>query len=429
MVNAFLRRGSRAVFPARDDRRGVPLHAQGGASFHAKHDASSGASAARRGIFRDVSFQASVASLRIFRDVSFRASVASRGIPLACALLFLSSPLHAVTLRVFGSAGAESQLTPANTNSPLNPHNIARIPLATNVSDATTFIDAAPDDRAWKLHLKLRADSSDHASDHGRIGEGYLQINPTPWLDITAGRMIEKWGTGYAWNPTAFISPRKNPTDPTDRRSAFVGVDAIKTDLFIRGTNVSLYAMQHQTFAARVYRLIANTDVSLHVFRDRDGSQQGISVARVFGDSLELHGEVARRRAVIGTQYTFPHNVNVVAELYHGGDGLTQREWLSFCALASRDLRSANYAYAPLRMARNYAFARVDVPFARSDFELIAINNLRDHSSIVRATLSRKMTSRMSVYVIDTEFLGGDGSEFAYIQIRRATTFGARVYF
>lgn len=341
----------------------------------------------------------------------------------------VSALVLAVTLRVFGSAGAESQLTPANTASPLNPDNVARIPLATNVSDATAFLDAAPDDHAWKLHLKLHADSSDRGSDRGQLGEGYLQINPTSWLDISAGRMIEKWGTGYAWNPTAFVSPRKNPTDPGDRRSSARGVDAIKADVFIRGTNVSLYAMQHQTFAARVYRLIANTDVSLHVFRDRSGTQQGVSVARVFGDSLELHGEVARRRAVIGTQYTFPHNVNVVAELYRSGDGLTRREWDSFLALTSYDLRRANAAYAPLRMAPNYAFVRVDVPFANNDVELIAITNTRDRSSLARATFTRKLTSRMSVYVIDTEFFGRAGSELAFMQIRRATTFGARVYF
>jgi len=341
--------------------------------------------------------------------------------------LVLALPLHATTFRVFGSAGAESQLTPANTASPLNPDNVARIPLTTNVADATAFLDASDDNRAWKLHLKLRADSSDHTSDHARINEGYLQINPTPWLDITAGRMIEKWGTGYAWNPTAFVSPQKNPTDPSDRRNAYRGVDAIKTDLFVRGTNVSLYAMQHATFAARVYRLIANTDVSLHYFHDRTGTRQGVSVARVFGDSLELHGEVARRHALVGTQYTFPRNVNVIAELYHGGDGLSQHDWNSFTT--TLDLRSANHAYAPLRMARNYAFVRVDVPFAENEIEIIAITNLRDRSSIARVTLSRKMTSRISVYLIDTEFLANAGSELSYIQIRRAATFGARVYF
>jgi hypothetical protein len=341
----------------------------------------------------------------------------------------VSALILAATLRVFGSAGAESQLTPANAASPLNPGNIAHIPLATNVADATTFVDAAPENRAWKIHLKLRADSSDHASDHLRAGEAYVQLNPASWLDVTAGRMIEKWGTGYAWNPTAFVSPPKNPADPTDRRSAYRGVDAIKTDLFIRGTNVSLYAMQHQTYAARVYRLIANTDVSLHFYRDRNGTKQGISAARVFGDSLELHGEVARRRAVVGAQYTLPHNVNVVGEVYHGGDGLTSREWQSLRDLAPINLRLANGEYAPMRMARNYSFVRVDVPFAKHDVELIAITNLRDRSSIARLSLTRKLASNISAYIIDTEFLGAHDSEFAWIQVRRAATFGARVYF
>jgi hypothetical protein len=344
-------------------------------------------------------------------------------------LLLLALPLHAATIKVFGSAGAESQFTPANTASPLNPGNIAQIPRTTNVADATTFIDAAPADRAWKLHLKLRADSSDRASDHLRIGEASLQLNPRPWLDVTIGRFIEKWGTGYAWNPTGFISPQKNPADPNDRRSAYSGVDAIRTDLFIRGTNVSLYAMQHQTFAARVYRLVANTDVSLHLFRDRNGTKQGISVARVFGDSLELHGELARRRVVVGAQYTFPRNVNVVAELYRSGDGLTGKQWDAVRLLATVDLRSANREFAPLTMGRNYSFVRVDVPFSKNDVELIAITNLRDRSSIVRATFTRRVTSIISVYIIDTEFLGATGSELSYMQVRRAATAGARVYF
>jgi len=345
------------------------------------------------------------------------------------ALLLLALPTQAATLRVFGSAGAEAQLTPANTASPLNPSNVAGIPLATNVSDVTTFLDAAPDDHAWKVHVKLRADSSDRGADHLRAGEAYVQLNPAPWLDVTAGRIIEKWGTGYAWNPTAFISPRKNPADPGDRRSAYRGVDAIKADVFVRGTNISLYALQHRAFAARVYRLVAETDISLHLYRDPHGTRQGISVARVFGDALELHGELARRHALAGAQYTFPHNVNVVAEVYRSGDGLSEREWLRFTELAEHDLRRANAAYAPLTMARNYGFVRVDVPFAKNDAELIAITNLRDRSSILRATLSRKLTTRISAYAIDTEFIGGDGSELSYVQVRRSTTVGFRVYF
>jgi len=344
-------------------------------------------------------------------------------------MALLAMPARAATFKVFGSAGGESLFTPANTGSPLNPGNVAAIPRTTNVADATTFIDAAPADRAWKLHLKLRADSSDRAADHLRVGEAWLQLNPRPWLDVTAGRIIDKWGTGYAWNPTGFISPQKNPADPNDRRSAYRGVDAIKADIFVRGTSVSLYAMQHQTFAARVYRLVANTDISLHYYRNREGTWQGISAARVFGDALEVHGEIARRRVVVGAQYTFPRNVNVVAELYHAGDGLSAAQWEAIRQLATVDLRGANRAYAPLRMGRNYSFLRVDVPFSKNDFELIGITNLRDRSSIVRATFTRKLTPSISAYIIDTEFVGGRDSELSYMQVRRAATVGARVYF
>jgi len=82
-----------------------------------------------------------------------------------------------------------------------------------------------------------------------------------------------------------------------------------------------------------------------------------------------------------------------------------------------------------MRMARNYSFLRVDVPFGSNDFELIAITNLRDGSSIMRASFTRRLMANISAYVIDTEFLGGRSTEFAFIQVRRVATFGARVYF
>lgn len=347
----------------------------------------------------------------------------------AAALCALAFGARAETLKFFGSLGAEAQLTPANTASPLNPRNVARIPYRTNVADATLFADATPESRRWKLHLKLRADANDRTDDQLTIGEGYLQVSPRPWLDLTAGRVIEKWGTGYAWNPTAFVSPRKNPSDPSDRRSSYRGVDMLRADLFVRGTNVSLYALQHGAFAARAYRLIAGTDVSLHFRRDDHGTSQGVSAARVFGDSLELHAEVARRRALLGGQYTFHNNVNVVAELYRDGDGLSARQWDTFRAIS--DLRAANSAYRPLQMARNYAFARVAWPSSdqKLDVELITIASLRDGSALARLTISRKLRANLTAYLIETEMSGRAGSELAYMQVRRVTTFGARLWF
>jgi hypothetical protein len=350
----------------------------------------------------------------------------------AMAILLLAEVASAGTFRVFGSAGAEWQLTPANERSPLNPGNVAGVPGQTNVADVSLFTEAKPENRTWKLRLKLRGDSSDRDREHLTVGEALLQLRITSWLDLAAGRILEKWGTGYAWTPTAFVGPARNPTDPSDRRSQYSGVDMLRADLFVKETSVSVYALQHGAFAARAYRLLGGTDVSLAFRHDRQGTRAGISLSHVFGDALELHGEVGRdgatTRMVAGGQYTI-HDVNLVAEVYHGTDGLTRDRWDDFRTLADQGaLREANRAYAPLRMARTYSFFRIDRPVARwkAEGELIAITNLRDRSSIVRATLSRQILPNLSAYLIDTEFVGRERSEMAYLQVRRLVAVGVR---
>src|SRR5258708_39290503 len=181
----------------------------------------------------------------------------NRGVALAAGTLLAALPTQAHPLRLFGSAGAEAQFTRANESSPLNPHNLAQIPYRTNVSDATLFADAKSN--AWKFHVKLRGDASDQAADRMTVGEAYVQVAPASWLDITAGRGIEKWGTGYAWNPTAFVSPRKTPSDPNDRLGAYRGIDMLRADLLMRGTRVSLFTLGGRSYAAPVYRLLPRT--------------------------------------------------------------------------------------------------------------------------------------------------------------------------
>src|SRR5258708_11952579 len=187
----------------------------------------------------------------------------NRCVALVAVKLLTALPMQAQTLRLFGSAGAEAQFTPANEASPLNPHNLAQIPYRTNVADANLFADAKSN--TWKFHVKLRGDASDRAADRVTVGEADVQVGPASWPDITAGRVIEKWGTGYAWNPTAFVSPRKNPSDPNDRRAAYRGIDMLRADLLLRGTNLSLYTLGGGSYAARVYRLLSRIHISLHV--------------------------------------------------------------------------------------------------------------------------------------------------------------------
>lgn len=336
--------------------------------------------------------------------------------------------LLAATIRLFGSAGAEARLTPANESSPLNPRNVAAIPVQTNLADGSVFVEAATDGRRWKARLKLRAEASDRAPDRGEVGEALVQFAATEWLDLTAGRVIEKWGTGYGWTPTALVGPSRSPTDPDDRRSAHRGRDLLRADVFVKDTSLSLYALEGGTVAGRAYRLVRGTDVSL-MFRQGD---LGISLSRVFGEALELHAELARAghtRAVVGGQYTFPGRTNLVVELYHGTDGLTARQWNDFRESIGRDLREANARYVPLRMGRTYSFVRMARPGRRVDAELIAITNLRDGSTLLRGALTYRLRPSLSLYLIDTELAGPGHGELDYLPVERMTTAGARVYF
>jgi hypothetical protein len=351
--------------------------------------------------------------------------------------------LLAATLRLFGSAGAEWQWTPSNAGSPLNPGNVARVPSQTNVGDITVFVEAISAERRWKARVKVRGDASDRGADRLRANEAFAQFRLHERVDVTAGRVIEKWGTGYGWNPTAFASPAKDPTDPNDRRAAYAGVDMLRVDAFVKDTNVSLYVLSGGATAARIYRLVGATDVSVALHHDDGRMKGGVSVSRVFGDSLELHAEAARSEdvvwAVAGGQYTFAGDFNAVFEIYYGGDGLTTAEWAAFRVEVDDALRlhdgeallRANRRYAPLRMGRAYAFARLFRPFDRSksSAELIAIASLRDGSSIFRLTLDRKLRANLTAYLIVTEFAGGAPSELSYIQIARAAAAGLRLHF
>src|SRR5438477_9883923 len=207
------------------------------------------------------------------------------------------------SLRMFGSGGNEAHLEAPNGDSPLNPDNFLDLPQFGNSADITAFFELRPDDNRWKFHAKLRATNDNTPGHHtrGQLGELYGQFNVRPWLDITIGRVIEKWGTGYAWNPTGFVNPKKNPGDPNDRRSAYRGNDMVRADFFVHDVSVSALVLPRVSFAGdgktdyalRAYKLVGGTDVSLHYkwgndFHGPMRNNIGVSLAHVVGDALEL---------------------------------------------------------------------------------------------------------------------------------------------
>jgi hypothetical protein len=382
-------------------------------------------------------------------------------------------------LLLFGSAGSEARTVSPALASPLNPGNFLQVDRASNASDITFFADLTPESKSWKLRTKLRGTGDWDADFHSRIdvGELYGSVSLTPWLDLQAGRKIEKWGTGYAWNPTGVVNPRKSPADPNDRRSAYRGVDMAGIDLYVRDWNVTLLAVPEidwndrserivtgAGWAARAYRLVRGADLS---FSASGGeylpNSQGISFSRVFGDALELHFEAAyfndslrylpqqggfapvRRKHVdllLGANYTFRHNLNLIVEYFHTGRGLTSSEWGVFrdnVRMGQVEMRQGNpipllYCnrhYALLEMGNNYTFGRLFWPvrFNKVEVELVALTSLRDGSSLIRPGVYWKIHPNWTLYGLQSEFAGGPATEFGHLQVRRVTDFGIRFHF
>jgi hypothetical protein len=350
----------------------------------------------------------------------------------------------AADVTLFGSAGVESQYAPANAASPLNPQNFLSLRNRSSSGDFALFVTAGQE--RWKVRTKIRGDAVDGGEQRVEVAEASLQWQISDAIDVTVGRVIEKWGAGYGWTPASFIGPARNPADPGDRRSLSRGKEMIRLSALAGETQMSFYLLEAGTAAIRVQRLFGGTDVALMAYRDGHGHREGISLSRVFGEALELHLDAALSRiddersahAVVGGQYTW-QRTNVVLELHHRSDGLSRTQWTAFRAgvddaLRTNDFASliaANRTFAPLQMGRRYAFLRVTRALTRviSDAELIVITNLHDGSSVVRATLTRKLSSHLDAFIMNTEFVGAEGTELSYVQVGRISTAGLRMHF
>ncbi len=382
--------------------------------------------------------------------------------------------------RLFGSVGNEAHLTPGDPSSRLNPGDFLKIPTFSNSFDFNLFTDLVPEDKSWKLHLKLRGSNDWSRNDSVskiEVGELNYSVSLTSWLDVQAGRSIEKWGTGYAWNPTGVVNPRKNPSDPSDRRDRNRGVDNVQVDLFVHDWNVTVLAVAEMDWkgrqgkhllgagwAARAYRLVRGVDFSLSASGGSGlPNSQGVSVSRVVGNALELHAEAAafqdsvrfrpldggwkpetkkHAELLLGGQYTFPQNMNVVLEYFHSGNGLDIGEWRSYQDMvtdAGQQLANGNpfpllfdnLYYSILTMARDYAFGRFYWLFHHDklEAEVLVLTNLRDGSSLARPGLYWKIHPNWSLYWLQGELLGGAGTEFGHLQVSRVSDFGVRYHF
>lgn len=200
-----------------------------------------------------------------------------------------------------------------------------------------------------------------HESAVHELYEGLLTLQPDPGFTFDLGKKAYRWGTGYAWNPVAFVEMAKDAGNADLAREGFwtASFDWIRsfdgplktvafTPLLLPNDgnlNDEFGKEGHTNFAARLYLLYGNTDI--HFMALAGGSKSaryGVDFASNLSPNFEIHGEFAYVTDVsllgvttdcetiqgapqdtisylAGLRYRTEGDFNVIAEYYYNDAG------------------------------------------------------------------------------------------------------------
>jgi hypothetical protein len=224
-----------------------------------------------------------------------------------------------------------------------------------------------------RLVVRSTTDISHSRIDSNRrttLYDGYLSLKPTHNLTIDAGKKNVLWGTGYAWNPVAFIDRPKDPDDPDLSREGYVMLSADYVKSLpgalqtVAVTPVILPAGRHVNkrfgsnsstinIAGRLYLLYRDTDIGcMFLAGGSRGERFGFDLSKNITSNFEVHGEWAcldtykkqyldrsgarrtrRYNAVeylLGMRYLTRGNTTWIVEYYKSGTGFTEDDMRSF---------------------------------------------------------------------------------------------------
>lgn len=213
---------------------------------------------------------------------------------------------------------------------------------------------------SFRTHSSKVWDYTHESAEHV-LYEGLFSLQPNPGFTFDLGKKAYRWGTGYAWNPVAFVENAKDAGNADLAREGFwtAGFDWIRsfdgplktvafTPLLLPNTgnfNEEFGSEGHTNLAARLYLLYGETDI--HFMALGEGSKSaryGMDFASNLSPNFEIHGEVAYVTDVslldvtpackllrespqntfsylAGLRYRTEGDFNVIAEYYYNGAG------------------------------------------------------------------------------------------------------------
>jgi len=325
-------------------------------------------------------------------------------------------------------------------------------------------------------------------SEETTLYEGYMSSRPSSTFNFNIGKKTLKWGTGYAWNPVAFLDRPKDPYDPELAREGFVVASAdyirsfegpLKTFSF---TPVLMPVYDHinddfgkinrLNFAGKMYFLLYDTDIDLIFFTGQSKTNRyGMDFSRNITSNFEIHGELAfindyKKRYInsdgtvfnneydatsylLGLRYLTESDTTYIFEFFHDATGFAENEMTDYFSfidqgydayLASGDdsllKRASNVAegsYNRRNPMRDYLYLRASQkePFDILYFtpSLTGIFNVDDESFSIGPELLYTGIKNLELRLRTTFLVGDSYAEFGEKQNDYRAELRVRYYF
>jgi hypothetical protein len=341
----------------------------------------------------------------------------------------------------------------------------------------------------WQIDVMGKGEYTDRWENDLEVKQFFFQRDLLENWILVAGRSIQRWGTGYAFNPTDVVAPEKELSDPDNTEKRAAGNDMVKLEYFGETYSVALCYLtkvdigskirtEGSRLAFRYYKSLWDVDLSfISLFNKEEPPIWGLNFSSVIGERLEIHGEVSTQRGsyhryhravreeeilymedpstdfkrndhrfynqtLMGFQYTFPENILWVAEVYHQDQGYTKDEWdrmmgyLHFLNaqldtpledLAEGNLLWCLNVFSPKGAMRDYLMNYLDIPIHENvELRTTWLINIHDFSQVFIPEIKITLGNRFTFYSRSFIFQGRDETEFGELFESYATEGGVR---
>ncbi len=242
---------------------------------------------------------------------------------------------------------------------------------------------------------------------------------------VDVGKKTLKWGTGYFFNPAAFLDRPKDPTQPENAFEGYVMANYIynksfdgdlknlKLDLIYVPTtstiNDDFSNRLSNNLAIKLYLLYLDTDIEfIYLYRDIEKDKLGFTFSKNLLPHFEVHGEYAKEldgyhAYLLGLKYVTETDVTITSEYYYNSEGLTEAQIAPTVKIDPYSSKS----YIVNKFSKKEPFSIV-----YSSVYLRDILNLEDHSHLDTAGVTYTFKNSLEVdfsYNVNT---GSKESEF-----------------